>query len=190
MNVAVYTMEKVGSSTLMRALQSAGHLPDRVYVGNEDRMDWDIFDRIVTAVRDPIARNISQNFETHGVSLIDSDWPLTWIEKYLEPRTGVNVYGVKFPTVKGWKIYQGYLLIVKTELMSKVLADALTTLCGEGDYQVDRRAKGEEKFGAEYASFLEGATFGEDLLDRMYGSRYAKHFYSPKQIAALRKKWL
>ena len=189
MRIAVYTMGKVGSTTIMRAAQSAGHLPDRVYVGNEEMMDWRLFDRVITAVRDPIARNISQYFETDKKDLVANDWPLTWVDNYLEPRTGINVYATKFPTVKGWKIYQGYLLVIKTELLSKALEPALTMLCGEGDYVIDHRAGGEAKFGEEYEAFVKDATFDKEFLDRVYGSRYAKHFYSPKQIKALRKKW-
>jgi hypothetical protein len=182
-------MGKVGSTTLMRAVQSAGHVVDRVYAGNEEMMDWRLFDRVITAVRDPVARNISQHFETDGKEPIDNDWPLRWISEYLEPRTGIDVYKGKFPTVKGWKIYQGYLLIVKTELMSEVLGDALTLFCGEANYEIDHRASGRFKFGGEYEAFVENSVFDKELLDQMYGSKYARHFYSPKQIAALRKKW-
>ncbi len=189
MRLAVYTMGKVGSTTIMRAAQLAGHVVDRVYAGNEEMMDWRLFDRVITAVRDPIARNISQHFETDRAESVHSDWPLTWIDRYLEPRTGIDVYATKFPTVKGWKIYQGYLLIVKTELLSKALEPALTMLCGEGDYVIDHRADGEAKFGEFYERFVKASTFSKEFLDQMYESKYAKHFYSPKQIAALRKKW-
>jgi hypothetical protein len=182
-------MGKVGSTTLMRAVQSAGHVVDRVYAGNEEMMDWRLFDRVITAVRDPIARNISQHFETDFAEPIHSDWPLRWVSEYLEPHAGIDVYATKFPTVKGWKIYQGYLLIVKTETLSKALEPALTMLCGEGDYVIDHRADGEMKFGERYETFVKKAAFPEEFLDRMYESKYAQHFYSPKQIAALRKKW-
>ena len=187
MKVLVFTMEKVGSTTIMRALESGGHTAGRAYAGNMDQIDWPSYERVVTAVRDPIARNISQHFEVGDP--IDNDWPLTWVEKYLEPRTGCDVYSTKFPTFKGWKVCQGYLLIIKTELLSKGLKDGLTMLCGEGDYRIDHRAKGEDKFGGEYEAFVENAAFDKEFLDRMYGSKYARHFYSPKQIAALRKKW-
>ncbi len=189
MRLAVYTMGKVGSTTLMRAVQSAGHVVDRVYAGNEEMMDWRLFDRVITAVRDPIARNISQHFETDRKEPIDNDWPLRWISEYLEPRTGIDVYKGKFPTIKGWKVYQGYLLVVKTETLTKVLKDALTFVCGEGDYVIDHRAGGELKFGEEYEAFIKDTVFHKEFLDRMYESKYARHFYSPKQIEALRKKW-
>lgn len=193
MRLAVYTMGKVGSTTLMRAVQSAGHVVDRVYAGNEEMMDWRLFDRVITAVRDPVARNISQHFETGDPincgPIFANEVPLTWVSEYLEPRTGIDVYGTKFPTVKGWKIYQGYLLIVKTEMLSKALGPALTMLCGEGDYVIEHRARGETKFGEEYKVFVKDAKFDEEFLDRMYESKYARHFYSPKQIKALRKKW-
>lgn len=189
MKVMVFTMEKVGSTTLMHSLISRGHIPDRGYIRNMDGFDWPSYDRVVTAVRDPVARNISWHYEMGGMEPINNDLPLKWCDAYLEPRTGIDVYATKFPTVKGWKIYQGYLLVIKTELMSKALGDALTMLCGEGDYQVEHRAEGEFKFGGEYKAFVENAKFNKKSLDRIYGSKYAKHFYSPKQIEALKKKW-
>jgi len=188
MKVLVFTMEKVGSTSLMRAIKSGGHTVDRAYVGNMD-FDFHSYERIVTAVRDPIARNLSWHYESNGEGGPGDRFPLEWIDKYLEPKTGVNVYGTSFPTVKGWKVYSGYLLIVKTELMSKVLKEALTYFCGEADYQVEHQAKGGFKFGGEYDDFIKGSAFHKKLLDRMYESKYAKHFYSPKQIEALRRKW-
>ncbi len=182
-------MEKVGSTSLMNAIQSGGHEVGRAYVKNMEDIDWPSYERIVTAVRDPIARNLSWYYESSGEGGPGDRFPLTWIDKYLEPRTGINVYDTQFPTVKGWKIYAGYLLVVKTELMSKVLKDALTMFCGEADYQIKHRAQGGFKFGGEYDEFVESSAFDKGLLDRMYESKYAKHFYTPKQIEAFRRRW-
>ena len=59
----VYTMEKVGSSTAMRAIQSAGIVAGRGTIYNIHELDLSEYDCYVTMVRDPMARNISQFFE-------------------------------------------------------------------------------------------------------------------------------
>lgn len=40
-----------------------------------------------------------------------------------------------------------------------------------------------------YRRFLQNVKLPVTLLDQMYDSRYARHFYSPDEIARLRRKW-
>lgn len=189
MNVLVYTVGKVGSTTVMRALQSGGHVAGRAYPANIRTLDLSFYGAFVTMVRDPIARNIAQMFETEMEEGIDSIAPLVFFDDWLYPILGVDVYFTKFPKTKGWKIYDDKLLVIKTEKLSDALAEALTALCGEADYQVDHRAMGAVKFGPGYTEYLENASFDPEFLDQMYESKYMKHFYLAKEVAAFRKRW-
>lgn len=189
MNVLVYTMEKVGSSTVMRALKSAGHVAGRAYAGNIKTLDLSFYDAFVTMVRDPIARNIAQMFETEMEQGVDNITPLVWFDDWLYPVLGIDVYATKFPKTKGWKIYDGKLLVIKTGKLSDSLAEALTALCGEADYEVDHRAMGSVKFGPKYTEYIKSAAFDPEFLDQMYGSKYVKHFYLAKEVQKFRSRW-
>lgn len=189
MNVLVYTMGKVGSTTVMRALQSVGHAAGRGYAGNIQSLDLDFYDAFVTMVRDPVARNIAQMFETEMAESVDSPTPLTWFSDWLSPILGINVYGSKFPKSKGWKIYDDRLLVIKTEKLTEALADALTELCGPNEYVVEHRATGLLKFGPDYIKYLNEAKFDPEFLDQMYDTKYMKHFYLVKEIDAFKKRW-
>lgn len=189
MNVLVYTMGKVGSTTVMRALQSAGHVAGRGYAGNIRSLDLAFYDAFVTMARDPVARNIAQMFETEMQEGVDSPTPFTWFDDWLYSVLGIDVYGSKFPKSKGWKIYDDRLLVIKTEKLSAALADGLTELCGAAEYVIEHRAMGEEKFGPEYAKYLEREKFDPEFLDQMYETKYMKHFYLVKEIQAFKRRW-
>ena len=189
MNVLVYTMGKVGSTSVMRALRSAGHVVGRGYPMNIRDLDLGFYDAFVTMVRDPIARNIAQMFETEMEQGVDSIAPLVFFDDWIYPILGTDVYATKFPKTKGWKIYDHALLVIKTEKLSDVLAEALTALCGEADYRVEHRAMGAVKFGPEYTEYLEKASFDSEFLNQMYESKYVKHFYLVKEVQKFRSRW-
>jgi len=188
-NVLVYTMGKVGSTTVMRALRSAGHVVGRGYPGNISDLDLSFYDVFVTMARDPIVRNIAQMFETEMEQGVDSIAPMVFFDDWLYPILKIDVYATKFPKAKGWKIYNNELLVIKTEKLSDALGDALTALCGEADYQVEHRAMGAIKYGPEYTEYLEKASFDSEFLDQMYESKYMKHFYLAKEVQKFRVRW-
>jgi hypothetical protein len=199
MNILAYTMGKVGSTTVMRAVQSAGHVVGRGYPGNIHdiyELDLNFYDAFVTMVRDPMARNISQYFETTYSGFLQlEDFTanfqhgyLTWFEDWLQPILGVDVYAETFPKAKGWKVY-GNVLVIKTEKLDSALAEGLEALGASGPFTVDHRAYGREKFGDDYARFIKAAKFDSELLDELYDSKMVKHFYLASEIKKFRNRW-
>lgn len=58
--IVIFTMEKVGSSTVKWALEHAGYLVDRVTPHNMEEFEEDLLThRVITMIRDPIAHFIS-----------------------------------------------------------------------------------------------------------------------------------
>ncbi len=205
MNVLAYTMGKVGSTTVMRAVESAGHVAGRGYPENiGEWKDLGFYDAFVTMVRDPMVRNISQFFEVRGREVelaldpcslfrttFDHAEPLRWFEEWVQPILGVDVYTEKFPKAVGWKVY-GNLLVIKTEKLDSSLAEGLEVLGVPGPFTVEHRAFGHEKFkkfGARYVQFIKTARFDAELLDELYESRMVKHFYLASEIKKFRNRW-
>lgn len=204
MQVLVFTMGKVGSTTVMRACESAGIVAGRGYSGNIDLLNFDDYDAFVTMVRDPMARNISQFFELWSNEIDDvqkmydffvadflHDEPDEWFQKWLEPVLGIDVYKGQFNRKQGWRVYDKDLLLIRTENLNDGLANGLANLLGNNplDYTVEHRALGEEKFGPRYAEFLKLAKFDDELLDRVYETEYASYFYYKKEIKEFREQW-
>ncbi len=91
--------------------------------------------KVITLIRDPVARNISTFFESFNVLFakharkynfdlanpdvrIDDiiklfleeanhDLPLVWFDKYMAPVFGIDVYASEFPSTSGYEIYKG-----------------------------------------------------------------------------------
>ena len=203
----VYTMHKVGSSTVMNALRSIGYVPGRGYPENlHDLNPLDQWKKVITLVRDPIARNISYFFETHHLPA-DKRWlaetfleeadhqhPLRWFDEWLEPHFGIDVMKPVFSRKKGWQVYNEYLLLIRTENIMDGLQDAFTELfqLPEGtSVSVEHRAETAltRPYAKAYQSFLDNVKIPEYLLEEIYGSKFMEHFYYKKEIAEFRKRW-
>jgi len=164
-------------------------------------------------VRDPIARNLSSYFEH-----LDSIWqradahvhvpmedlivgfrerfphdePLTWFDDEVLPATGIDVYASPFPSSGQATLRHGQLdlLILKTENSDAQKSAALCEFLGVPSIQltsVNRTA--DKRKGDVYRRFVETIRFDTAFLDSMLESRYTRHFYSPDEIEAMRRRY-
>lgn len=244
--VIVYQMAKVGSSTVVAALQKAGlrvfHV-HRMDAAHTERMldtrralGWlvpptlpphdvlglrirrRLLDRggrakIITLVRDPIARNFSSYFEhldaiwrtenAHAAVPMDTivegfgprfphDEPLTWFDDELLAATGIDVYAHDFPASGHSTIHTDRfdVLILKSELPD---ADKSATLARFLDLPplalpaMNRTA--DKAKGVAFHEFQKSVRLDDAYLDRMLESRYARHFYGDEERARLRSSY-
>jgi len=207
MKILVYTMGKVGSTTVMRALESVGFTAGRAYPGNINTINLNEYDGFITMVRDPVARNISQFFETcSDIIKLSGDpvlafrtefpqghgYPLLWFDYHIRPVLGIDVMKQQFLKRWGWSAYDN-LLVIKTEKLNSALAEALCEFLGERDYKVEHRARGIDKFpsidGYTYSQFLNEAKFSMRFLDALYDTDFMRHFYTQKEIKFLIERW-
>lgn len=111
------------------------HLVTSFYLRKKlDKSPQDKKWKVVTLIRDPIARNISSFFEAfeqyfpdvalsykneskkmedHVEELVElflkkfnHDTPLIWFDEYMKPVFGIDVFSSEFPISKGFKIYE------------------------------------------------------------------------------------
>lgn len=197
----------------MNALRSIDYVPGRGYAENiHDLNPLDQWEKVITMVRDPVARNVSFFFERwrmffdeepieYNKGMIDlfiekiaHEAPLTWFDEYLEPSFGIDVMSRPFSRKKGWQVYNEYLLLIRTENIMDGLQDAFTELfqLPEGTtVSVEHRAETAltRPYAKAYQEFLENVKIPEYLLDEIYGSKFMEHFYYKKEIAEFRKRW-
>jgi hypothetical protein len=166
--------------------------------------------RVVSIVREPIAQSVSAFFQPavrrgylHPGATVTSllerfgdrldHLPLRWFETHVEPALGIDVYAAPFdvearrqllttPTVR--------LLLLRCEDLDAA-PTALAELLGVADpIAIPRVNVGAEKdYAMAYADFVAAVHPTEAQLERAYGSRPVRHFYTADEVAGFRGSW-
>jgi hypothetical protein len=174
--------------------------------------------KVVTLVRDPVARNISGFFEDITVripnfyrrfredsltieELIETflqeyaqhNVPLKWFDSELNPVFAIDVYSSEFPKARGYKIYEGKyadVLLLRLENLNACYRVGFKEFLNLEDLTLipGNKSSGKEYFPA-YAQFMTSVVLPDSYLDRMYNSKYATHFYTQDEIDAFRRRW-
>ncbi|QXD16187.1 putative capsular polysaccharide synthesis family protein [Rhodocaloribacter litoris] len=247
--ILVYQMGKVGSSTVTRTLASLGlsepvlHLHtlnpetlrravERQRASVRPRLHTHLLVserliprlpfpcRVITLVRDPVARAISFVFEdrwkkvpeaVQGDGSVDAGRvrhkvlellegengiadPTRWFDSELHEMLGIDVFARPFDHERGYQILeQGGVsaLVLRLEDLNRVLAPALAAFLDlpEERIHVARANVGEGKaYGASLREVKATLQLPEALLDRIYATRYARHFYA-EEIEAFQDRW-
>ncbi len=204
---------ETGFPGLYRAYRTAELI--RTWRARREWGDW----RVVTLVRDPIARNVSAffrhlpvnhphlgvdfradpaNVETLLDLFLDPGEPehqfaLDWFDREVRDVLGVDVFAEPFARERGHQTYEttaGPMLLIRLEDLTAVGPTALGAFLGVEDLPVPTRNRTENlNYASTYARFLERLRVPERYLDRMYESRLVRHFYSDEEIGAFRSRW-
>ena len=121
------------------------------------------------------------------------DQPLFWFDMEMGEMFGVDVYQTPFPQEKGYQVVRTAgvdLLLIKIEALNSCYREAFADFLGvDVPELLQTHITERDPTRAMYADFVKNAVLPEEYLDRMYASRFARHFYSPDELAAFRKKW-
>jgi hypothetical protein len=177
--------------------------------------------RVVTAVRDPLARNVSMFFtmllarwpHTRAKERVragecdeivrdllpifmeefDHETALSWFDDEMKAVFELDVYAEPFDVARGYQIYdQGntQTLLIRLENLRENSAEAFSRFLGISDFTLIESNIGAQKdYGRVYKRFLELLELPDSYIERMYTSRFARHFYSDRQLDAFREKW-
>ena len=168
--------------------------------------------KIIVPVREPVSRNLSHFFAsyvdfpglyelyTQGtisaqqilewfVNEFDHAKAFNWFEEELQQHTGFDIYQHPFDKEKGYGIYRHKnfdLLFIKLEQSQSCYGPAFREFLGIEEFPLIRRnitanplykqIKGHIHLPAEY-------------LEKMYGLKYARHFYTEKEIQGFTEKY-
>ena len=172
--------------------------------------------KIVTFVREPVARNISAFFQNldllfqdinyqdidsvktemlieHFLHTYSHEVPLMWFDTQFKPVFGFDVFSSNFPKSKGYKIYKGRhpdILLLRLENINECSQGAFKEFLGIERFTLINDNRGsEKKYGDLYKNFKDSIKLPSDLIEKMYSSRYAQHFYSEEEIDKFRARW-
>lgn len=186
-----------------------------------NRFDPNLSWRIVTLVRDPIAREISdffQNINLYHPELFDqnakldenrstkllceilnnfnesADYACTWFDKELKAVFDIDVFSYPFDTKKGYSIMEKgnvKVLCIRLEDLDTVFGDAMTRLLSKKlHFTLHKKNIGQEKPLSESLKVtLEKLVLPNDTYNKIYSSRFVRHFYSQDMIDSFIAKW-
>jgi hypothetical protein len=241
--ILVYTMGKVGSSTLVNSIREIGQLeiqphslvmnkrgtyfvkPDRklfgiirdTYKTTTLRIKTSIWKmltkkksiKVITLVREPISRNISAFFEqshyiTHNINELnekeinDLFWkyanhhaPLNWFDDEIKKVFNIDVYNKplnkkKFQRYKEKNVDLLVLRLEDLKSQENIIADFLSA----PNFTLVNANVGDNKIYADkYRSFKKNLVVSSSYKDKMYNSKYMKHFYSEEEIQEFYEKY-
>ncbi len=180
----------------------------RSYVKRGDRL------RVITLVREPVANNISMFFQVidhytgmlFEESMLDVDtliriflerymhWrPIVWLDAELKTTLGVDIYRSPFTRDLGYGTISGdrvNILILRHDLDDRTKERVIADFLDLDEFEIVRSNVASEKnYGRQYEEFMQRIRIPPDLLDQMYNSKYARHFYSSVEIEQLRARW-
>lgn len=241
--VIVYQMGKVGSTSIAEALTTIGlrvfhvhalnpaqlmtvvkklqekgiripaHIHQAIKV-KEKLLDKGRPVKIITAVRDPIARNISAYFqglrffralkpefeeaelEAMMVEFLEKyqhHLPLRWFDREIKEVLGLDIYNHPFPKNDGvQRIRENKIdvLLLKAETADHIKIAAIREFLQIPEFSLEVKNVGAAKaYTHYYRPFLERIQLPAAYLDRMYNSRYARHFYTSEELHQFRQRW-
>jgi hypothetical protein len=173
--------------------------------------------KIITLVREPIARNLSSFFQTIDYPLpnfmaryeagelsldtvrevflqqFDHGQVLRWLDEEVQRALGINVYTEDFPQARGYQIYAGEqcdLLLLKLEKLNECAAQAMHEFLGIEDFTLIKTNVAREKEYADaYRRLRNQLQLPDYYIRTIYASQYMRHFYSRAEIAEFTAKW-
>jgi hypothetical protein len=115
-----------------------------------------------------------------------------WFDDELKAVLGVDVYSSPFPHDLGYQVVTGSkarVLLIRVEDLDRVGLDALEEFLGIRFPRLVVANTVEEKAVGELSSAFKELPFPRDYLDRAYGSRLARHFYTTDELIRFSSRW-
>ena len=172
--------------------------------------------KIITLVREPIGRNISGFFQnidffmpnlvgkfTSGQLKIEEivdcfldkyphKIPLEWLDIEVRDIFEIDVFLKDFPRSTGYLIWHDPidLLLVKLESLNSCFQMAAKEFMGLSDIELKMKNIGNtKKYNEAYNHFKENIILPEQYINDMYNSKYARHFYSERELLQFTERW-
>ena len=207
--VLIYTMPKVGSTTLFKSVTGAGiesvyaHTLKylRKYIPNGRQI------KIVTLVREPISRTFSHIFEGYefyaGAAMsfeslfskrfMEARQNFEWFDYELKQNFGIDVFSHPFDKKCGYSIIkQGNVevFVIKLEMLNS-LEPVIGEFIGASQFKLINANEGDAKaYKYQYKNIKDIIRIPRKIFDIVYNDNSKfDHFYSEMEKAEFIKKW-
>lgn len=119
--------------------------------------------------------------------------PGLWFEQELKGCFGIDVFSRPYDFDRGYAIYENdraKVLLIRLEDLNRSMGSALSTFLGRDLHDVDSAGAnlGEDKrYAAALAEAKETLDVPDDVLAKVVGTRYFKHFYESDREKVIRR---
>lgn len=175
--------------------------------------------KVITSVREPVARNISQMFfdlpvmlgsveaitntrkqeeafteifEDMYYRLIDHDFILNWFDLELKRALGIDIYEYSFDKKNGYTIIEKeniQLLVLKLEKLDSC-EGIIGEFIGRKEFKLIKEKSSEDYwYKPLYDTFKKKFIPNKEHLQKMYESRFMKYFYTGEEIEGFYNKY-
>jgi GT2 family glycosyltransferase/Flp pilus assembly protein TadD len=183
---------------------------------NDKSLRW----KIITLVRDPVARKISDIFENidrdlpylsgkeeaEAETLIEghikrlfqkfdesTDYANCWFDREIKDVFNFDIYSIPFNKNEGYQIYEtdtADILLIRLENLSEMFSIALSNFMNIDNASLIKGNIAENKsYRTLYRRILNNISIPIEILDKVYASRYARHFYTHNEIDNFKIYW-
>ncbi len=234
----IYSMGKVGSSSIYTSLKNQKRYSDIYHVHflsnnwldkilpelhesfhSNIKLGYDILNfiekhpqkklRIITLVREPVMRGISDLFQNwrhlyddieeidntklkERVENIKHDYTLNWFDTEFLEYLNVDIYSLPFDKEKGYAIYdydRFDILLIKLEALNEIGASAMAKFLAEEFKLSKANTSALKKTNEKYNFLKKNVKMDDTKLTNLYASKYVQHFYSENEIEGFKKTW-
>ena len=155
----------------------------------EYQMDYGLRDNLSAKGAEAVTEDLCELFLDRYP---DHEFPLTFFESFTRV-VGVDVFATAFPRDRGYEVYRKgrvTVLLLRLEDLDRCARPAFREAFGLENLELVRKNVGSEKDYSEmYRRIQRRITLPESYLSKMYGSKYATHFYSAGEIQQFWTKW-
>ena len=82
------------------------------------------------------------------------------------------------------------MLVLRCELDDRTKAQAVANFLDLDEFEIVRsNVTSEKSYAGQYAEFKQRIRIPTPLLDQMYNSKFARHFYSSEECKKFRARW-
>ena len=208
--VFVYQMGKVASTSIYKSIRkNYNGVVLHAHSFRKDNKKADIrqfyeyclrqdsYVKIISLIREPIARNISAFFENftrdtnskftnHSFSLkelflknYNHNIPLIWFDNNIKKKFSIDVFNYPFPDC-GFQIIKENnveLLIMKHDIINSVKESIIKEFLLIDKFTIVNKNVGSKKKYAKTYKEFKKLTLPEWYIEKMISSKYMKHFY-------------
>jgi hypothetical protein len=118
---------------------------------------------------------------------------LTWLDAEVKTHFGIDIFQHPFPIERGYTAISHdnvSLLVLRCDLDDRTKAQAIADFIGLDKFEILRSNVASDKnYASPYSMFKQRIKLPPALLDQMYDSKFARHFFSREERELFRKRW-
>lgn len=124
---------------------------------------------------------------------VDHEWNCNWFDNDFLPALGVDVYQHVFDQASGAAtIVKGRcrILLLRLESSENWVDEITRFLNFDSDLELVKLNDSNDKdYKTTYRAITNRLKFSRELLDKIYSTKFCRHFYSPQMIESFKQRW-